>query len=47
MLVQIYEISSPDEARELAALGVDHVGVLVGPGDFPRERSSTEARATP
>ena len=45
MLVQIYEVSSPKEARELAALGVDHVGVLVGPGDFPRERASAEACA--
>ena len=37
MIVQIYEVGSPEEARELAAMGVDHIGVLVGPGDFPRE----------
>jgi phosphoribosylanthranilate isomerase len=36
MLVQIYEIGAPDEARAVAALGVDHVGVLVGKGAFPR-----------
>jgi phosphoribosylanthranilate isomerase len=37
MIVQIYEVGSPAEATELAAAGVDHVGVLVGPGEFPRE----------
>ena len=37
MIVQIYEVSSPAEASELVAVGVDHVGVLVGPGEFPRE----------
>ena len=37
MLVQIYEVSTPGEARALAELGVDHVGVLVGDGRFPRE----------
>jgi len=45
MLVQIYEIGSPDEARAMAALGVDHIGVLVGRGAFPRERTVAEARA--
>src|SRR5512132_4309770 len=45
MLVQIYEIGDPEEARAVAAAGVDHVGVLVGGGEFPRERSSAEARA--
>jgi phosphoribosylanthranilate isomerase len=45
MLVQIYEIGTPDEARAIAALGVDHVGVLVGKGAFPRERTVAEARA--
>ena len=38
MLVQIYEISSSQEAAALGALGVDHIGVLVGDGSFPRER---------
>lgn len=45
MLVQIYETSSPEEAVALAGVGVDHVGVLVGPGAFPRELSAAEARA--
>ena len=44
MLVQIYEIGSAEEGRAVAALGVDHVGVLVGGGAFPRERSAAEAR---
>jgi phosphoribosylanthranilate isomerase len=46
MLVQIYEISSPDEACALAELGVDHIGVLVGDGSFPREQSVDRARLT-
>jgi phosphoribosylanthranilate isomerase len=37
MIVQIYEVGSPEEAKALAALGVDHIGVLVGEGEFPRE----------
>src|SRR5687767_12426931 len=37
MLTQIYEISSPDEARLVSLIGVDHLGVLVGTGQFPRE----------
>jgi phosphoribosylanthranilate isomerase len=37
MLVQIYEVSTPGEAHAIAELGVDHVGVLVGDGRFPRE----------
>jgi phosphoribosylanthranilate isomerase len=44
MLVQIYEISSPEEANALGELGVDHIGVLVGDGSFPRERSIDDAR---
>ena len=44
MLVQIYETSSPEEARALGELGVDHVGVLVGDGSFPREQSVDRAR---
>jgi phosphoribosylanthranilate isomerase len=44
MLVQIYETSSPEEARALGGLGVDHVGVLVGDGSFPREQSVDRAR---
>jgi phosphoribosylanthranilate isomerase len=44
MLVQIYEISTPEEARALGSLGVDHIGVLVGDGSFPREQSVDQAR---
>ena len=44
MLVQIYEISSPGEANALGDLGVDHIGVLVGDGSFPRERTIDDAR---
>jgi phosphoribosylanthranilate isomerase len=44
MLVQIYETTSPDEARALAELGVDHIGILVGDGSFPREQSIDRAR---
>ena len=39
MLVQIYEVTSAQEASALAKLGVDHIGVLVGMGEFPREQS--------
>jgi phosphoribosylanthranilate isomerase len=39
VLTQIYEISTADEARAVSALGIDHVGVLVGDGRFPRELS--------
>jgi phosphoribosylanthranilate isomerase len=37
MLTQIYEISTAEEARAISALGIDHLGVLVGDGQFPRE----------
>ena len=37
VLVQIYEVRTPEEATALVGLGVDHVGVLVGDGAFPRE----------
>ena len=45
MLVQIYEVRTPEEAAELARLGVDHIGVLVGDGVFPRELRATQAKA--
>lgn len=45
MLTQIYEISTPSEADAISGLGVDHVGVLVGNGAFPRERPAHEAAA--
>ena len=37
MLTQIYTVASPDEARAIAAIGVDHIGTLVGPGELARE----------
>jgi phosphoribosylanthranilate isomerase len=43
MLVQVYEVRTEEEARAVAAAGVDHVGILVGKGDFPRELSVEEA----
>ncbi|TMK06829.1 MAG: phosphoribosylanthranilate isomerase [Alphaproteobacteria bacterium] len=45
MLTQIYEVSTPSEADAISGLGIDHVGVLVGNGAFPRERSAREANA--
>ena len=38
-IVQVYEVTSAAEARALVEIGVDHVGVLVGKGSFPREQS--------
>jgi phosphoribosylanthranilate isomerase len=43
MLTQIYEIATPEEARAISAIGVDHLGVLVGNGEFPREQTPTAA----
>ena len=37
MLTQVYEMSTIEEAVAISAIGVDHVGVLVGDGRFPRE----------
>jgi phosphoribosylanthranilate isomerase len=45
MLVQIYEVQTPEEAVALARLGVDHIGVLVGAGLFPRELPAVRATA--
>src|SRR6516165_1014899 len=45
MLVQIYEVRTPEEAVALARLGVDHIGVLVGGGAFPRELPTDRVRA--
>jgi phosphoribosylanthranilate isomerase len=42
MLVQIFEVQTPEEAAALVRLGVDHIGVLVGDGAFPRELSITQ-----
>jgi len=38
VLTQIYEVSDPAEASAISSIGVDHVGVLVGDGEFPREQ---------
>ena len=43
-LIQIYEVTSPQEAAALAAIGVNHIGVLVGKGEFPREQSFAATR---
>jgi phosphoribosylanthranilate isomerase len=45
LLVQIYEVQTPEEAVALAGLGVDHIGVLVGDGAFPRELPASRVRA--
>ncbi len=44
MIVQIYETSTTEEARALAEIGADHIGVLVGDGSFPREHSVDQAQ---
>ena len=44
MIVQIYEVTSPEEASALSRFGVDHIGVLVGDGSFPREQSIEDAK---
>jgi phosphoribosylanthranilate isomerase len=45
LLVQIFEVQTPEEAVALSRLGVDHIGVLVGDGAFPRELPAARARA--
>jgi len=44
MIVQIYEVSNPEEAKEIEKLGVDHIGVLVGKGEYPRELNLEETK---
>ncbi len=43
MLTQVYEVATADEARAISAMGVDHIGVLVGDGRFPRELAIADA----
>jgi phosphoribosylanthranilate isomerase len=43
MLTQVYEITSAEEAAAISAIGVDHIGVLVGDGSFPREQPPASA----
>ena len=44
MIVQIYETQHASEARALEAVGVDHIGVLVGQGRYARELRPAQAR---
>ncbi|MFN3230703.1 MAG: phosphoribosylanthranilate isomerase [Alphaproteobacteria bacterium] len=45
MIVQIYEVSCREDLEACLAAGVDHIGVLVGKGGFPRELNPGEASA--
>ena len=45
VLTQIYEVSSASEARAISGIGVDHIGILVGDGSFPREQPVAAAAA--
>jgi phosphoribosylanthranilate isomerase len=45
MLTQIYETSTPPQAAALSDLGVDHIGILIGDGRFPRELTLEAAAA--
>jgi phosphoribosylanthranilate isomerase len=45
MLTQIYEVAEPEEARLISTIGVDHIGILVGDGEFPRELPLEAAKA--
>jgi phosphoribosylanthranilate isomerase len=44
MIVQIYETQQASEAQALEAVGVDHIGVLVGQGRYARELRPAQAR---
>jgi phosphoribosylanthranilate isomerase len=44
MLVQIYETQDASEAQALEAVGVDHIGVLVGQGRYARELRPPQVR---
>jgi phosphoribosylanthranilate isomerase len=44
MIVQIYETQDASEARALQAVGVDHIGVLVGRGRYARELRPAQTR---
>jgi phosphoribosylanthranilate isomerase len=44
MIAQIYEVGNPTEAKKLAEIGVDHIGVLVGKGKYPRELSIEQVK---
>jgi phosphoribosylanthranilate isomerase len=42
-LTQIYEVTTPEMARAVSRIGVDHVGAKVGDGARPRELTVAEA----
>lgn len=44
MIIQIYETQNCNEAKSLVEAGVDHIGVLVGNGEYPREFSPEQAK---
>ena len=44
MIVQVYEIQTEEEAIQVLEAGVDHPGILVGEGEFPREVPLDHAR---
>ena len=44
MIIQIYEINNSVEAKAIADMGADHLGVLVGKGRFPRELGFRQAK---
>jgi len=35
VLTQIYEVSTPGEARLISKFGIDHIGILFGNGESP------------
>ena len=39
MIVQIYEVQNPEEAKHLVNVGVDNIGVLIGKSGHQREKS--------
>ena len=45
MIVQVYTMQSPEEARAVAALGVNHLGVTPSQRGLPGEISTSAARA--
>jgi hypothetical protein len=47
VLTQIYEVSDPAEATAISSIGIDHVGVLVGDGEFPRELTIERQKGSP
>jgi len=44
MIVQIYEIKNSEEAKKIEAIGVDHIGMVVGTGKRPFEISFQKAK---